>query len=202
MATHLAPTPRPSAREVEHSSRPFGSDHMSFLEKGETALLVINSDDEGYPFYHKSGDVLENVDMAYAAKVVRMTHGGMLRIAGLLGVRARGALVLGRGRTHTGPTEAAQALGTGAHRNPMEAPQKRPTAPQGAPRRGPAEASQMRLVRRRPCRGPRSSPTKHRRVIVVVGGGLWLLVGDGGDPKLVDQVCGTRWIGTMTNSEG
>jgi len=69
--------------KVEHSSRPFGSDHMSFLEKGETALLVINSDDEGYPFYHKSGDVLENVDMAYAAKVVRMTHGGMLRIAGL-----------------------------------------------------------------------------------------------------------------------
>jgi len=69
--------------QMEHSNKPFGSDHMSFLDKEEPALLLINSDDSNYPFYHQSGDVLANVDKQYAAKVVKMTHGAMLRIAGV-----------------------------------------------------------------------------------------------------------------------
>lgn len=71
------------AVKLIHNSAPFGSDHMSFLDKGMAAVLVINADDDKYPHYHSSTDTLENVNSEYAVNVSRMVFGGMLRLAGL-----------------------------------------------------------------------------------------------------------------------
>jgi len=68
--------------EVVHSSNPFGSDHMSFLEREMAAVLVINGDDEAYPNYHQSTDTIDNVNPEYAAKISRMVLGATMRIAG------------------------------------------------------------------------------------------------------------------------
>jgi hypothetical protein len=69
------------ALEVVHSSNPFGSDHMSFLERGMKAVLVINGDDEAYPNYHMSSDTIDNVNTEYAAKVSKMVMGAVMRLA-------------------------------------------------------------------------------------------------------------------------
>merc|ERR1740123_524815 len=69
---HLAASSRDhngDSLEVVHSSNPFGSDHMSFLERGMKAVLVINGDDEAYPNYHMSSDTIDNVNTEYAAKI-------------------------------------------------------------------------------------------------------------------------------------
>eukprot|EP00927_Polykrikos_kofoidii_P055636 TRINITY_DN49851_c0_g1_i1.p1 TRINITY_DN49851_c0_g1~~TRINITY_DN49851_c0_g1_i1.p1 ORF type:complete len:470 (+),score=83.52 TRINITY_DN49851_c0_g1_i1:81-1490(+) len=66
---------------VTHSGNPFGSDHMSFLEKNISAVLLINADDEAYPYYHKSEDTIENVDAKYAVLIARMNLGAALRMA-------------------------------------------------------------------------------------------------------------------------
>jgi len=73
------------ALNVVHNSHPFGSDHMSFLNINIPAVLVINGDDEAYPNYHQSTDVISetNINMDYAAKVSRMVFGGLVREAGL-----------------------------------------------------------------------------------------------------------------------
>mmetsp|Transcript_124074 Transcript_124074/g.333185 ORF Transcript_124074/g.333185 Transcript_124074/m.333185 type:complete len:466 (-) Transcript_124074:206-1603(-) len=70
------------ALEVVHSSHPFGSDHMSFLEQGMKAVLVINGDDEAYPNYHMSSDTIDNVNTEYAAKISKMVMGAVMRLAG------------------------------------------------------------------------------------------------------------------------
>ena len=70
------------ALRVVHSDYPFGSDHMSFLNRGMKAVLTINADDEGYPNYHKSSDTISNVTPEYAAQIAKMVFGGALRIAG------------------------------------------------------------------------------------------------------------------------
>jgi hypothetical protein len=70
------------ALEVVHSSNPFGSDHMSFLERGMKAVLVINGDDEAYPNYHMSTDTIDNVNTEYAAKITKMVMGAVMRHAG------------------------------------------------------------------------------------------------------------------------
>jgi Zn-dependent M28 family amino/carboxypeptidase len=67
--------------EVVHSNNPFGSDHMSFLERGMKAVLVINGDDEAYPNYHMSTDTIDNVNTEYAAKVTKMVMGAVMRLA-------------------------------------------------------------------------------------------------------------------------
>jgi len=69
------------ALEVVHSSNPFGSDHMSFLERGMKAVLVINGDDEAYPNYHMSSDTIDNVNFEYAAKISKMVMGAVMRLA-------------------------------------------------------------------------------------------------------------------------
>lgn len=70
--------------KVIHNSNPFGSDHMSWLDAGMPAVLVINGDDEAYPNYHKSSDTIDgNVNMDYGAKVSKMVLGGVIRIAGV-----------------------------------------------------------------------------------------------------------------------
>lgn len=70
------------ALAIVHNNAPFGSDHMSFLNRGMKAVLTINADDEGYPNYHKSSDTISNVTPEYAAQIAKMVFGGALRIAG------------------------------------------------------------------------------------------------------------------------
>jgi len=67
---------------LTHSSHPFGSDHMSFLDKGMQAVLSIHGDDEKYPHYHKSSDTIDNVDPALYTMIVKMNAGALLRLAG------------------------------------------------------------------------------------------------------------------------
>eukprot|EP00928_Gymnodinium_smaydae_P012449 TRINITY_DN14512_c0_g2_i1.p1 TRINITY_DN14512_c0_g2~~TRINITY_DN14512_c0_g2_i1.p1 ORF type:complete len:470 (+),score=106.08 TRINITY_DN14512_c0_g2_i1:108-1517(+) len=68
--------------EIIHSNNPFGSDHMSFLDRNIPAVLTINGDDEGYPSYHKSSDTIEKVTISYATKIVKMNAGAMVRMSG------------------------------------------------------------------------------------------------------------------------
>lgn len=67
--------------DVVHSGHPFGSDHMSFLEKQLPAVLLINADDEAYPNYHKSTDTIQNVDGELMSLVTRMNLGALMRMA-------------------------------------------------------------------------------------------------------------------------
>merc|ERR1712232_212013 len=53
---------------VVHSNAPFGSDHMSFLEREMPAVLTINGDDEAYPNYHQSTDEISNVNGTFVSK--------------------------------------------------------------------------------------------------------------------------------------
>uniref|UniRef100_A0A7S0FPU4 Peptidase M28 domain-containing protein n=1 Tax=Pyrodinium bahamense TaxID=73915 RepID=A0A7S0FPU4_9DINO len=69
--------------KVVHSNHPFGSDHMSFLNRNIPAVLTINGDDEAYPFYHTSKDEITSVDGGLVAKVAKMNLGGLLRLAGV-----------------------------------------------------------------------------------------------------------------------
>jgi len=73
---------------VTYSNHPFGSDHMSFLKNGMPAVLTINGDDEGYPYYHKSTDTINHVDKRLMYLIGRMNMGALLRVAGVRGVSA------------------------------------------------------------------------------------------------------------------
>lgn len=70
------------ALEVVHSSNPFGSDHMSFLDRSQPAVLTINGFDEDYPDYHKSSDRISNVSPTMLKLVSRMNLGGLMRLTG------------------------------------------------------------------------------------------------------------------------
>mmetsp|Transcript_10097 Transcript_10097/g.22350 ORF Transcript_10097/g.22350 Transcript_10097/m.22350 type:complete len:484 (-) Transcript_10097:185-1636(-) len=70
-----------SALKVVHNGSPFGSDHMSFLDIGVPAVLLINGDDEAYPNYHSSSDTIDNVNFDYAAKVAKVALGGLMRVS-------------------------------------------------------------------------------------------------------------------------
>eukprot|EP00933_Yihiella_yeosuensis_P023416 TRINITY_DN1823_c0_g2_i2.p1 TRINITY_DN1823_c0_g2~~TRINITY_DN1823_c0_g2_i2.p1 ORF type:complete len:480 (-),score=86.53 TRINITY_DN1823_c0_g2_i2:304-1743(-) len=83
---HLAQASRMyngDSMKVTHSNHPFGSDHMSFLSKKHQAVLSIHGDDEGYPHYHTSQDVIENVDPELYKKIIHMNAGGLLRLSGV-----------------------------------------------------------------------------------------------------------------------
>uniref|UniRef100_A0A7S2J6K6 Peptidase M28 domain-containing protein n=1 Tax=Alexandrium andersonii TaxID=327968 RepID=A0A7S2J6K6_9DINO len=68
---------------VVHSNNPFGSDHMSFLNRRIPAVLTINGDDEAYPCYHQSCDKIELVSGELVSKIAKMNMGALLRLAGL-----------------------------------------------------------------------------------------------------------------------
>jgi hypothetical protein len=70
------------ALEVVHNANPFGSDHMSFLERGMKSVLVINGDDEAYPNYHQSTDTIDNVNPEFAVNITKMVMGAVMRLAG------------------------------------------------------------------------------------------------------------------------
>mmetsp|Transcript_13854 Transcript_13854/g.25949 ORF Transcript_13854/g.25949 Transcript_13854/m.25949 type:complete len:472 (-) Transcript_13854:226-1641(-) len=69
--------------KVTHSNNPFGSDHMSFLQKGVQSVLSIHGDDEGYPHYHQSEDALDQVNPSLYAMITKMNAGALLRLAGV-----------------------------------------------------------------------------------------------------------------------
>mmetsp|Transcript_64822 Transcript_64822/g.122940 ORF Transcript_64822/g.122940 Transcript_64822/m.122940 type:complete len:458 (+) Transcript_64822:61-1434(+) len=69
--------------DVVHNSNPFGSDHMSFLERDMHAVLTINGDDEAYPNYHQSSDTIDNVNFELMAKIAKMNLGALIRMAGV-----------------------------------------------------------------------------------------------------------------------
>lgn len=68
---------------VVHSNNPFGSDHMSWLDRGMGAVLTINGDDEAYPAYHSSDDKISEVSGSLLEKVAKMNAGAILRMTGL-----------------------------------------------------------------------------------------------------------------------
>ena len=66
---------------------------------GHKSVLTIQGDDEAYPDYHKESDVIENVDLDYATKIIKMNMGGLLRMAGVRsGKTLRGSTLYYRGR--------------------------------------------------------------------------------------------------------
>eukprot|EP00419_Tripos_fusus_P009614 CAMPEP_0172669188 /NCGR_PEP_ID=MMETSP1074-20121228/9526_1 /TAXON_ID=2916 /ORGANISM="Ceratium fusus, Strain PA161109" /LENGTH=466 /DNA_ID=CAMNT_0013485933 /DNA_START=45 /DNA_END=1445 /DNA_ORIENTATION=+ len=75
---------------VVHSNNPFGSDHMSFLDRAFPAVLTINGDDEAYPNYHQSSDTIVNVNKTLMHLIGRMNMGALLRVAGVRGVQEDG----------------------------------------------------------------------------------------------------------------
>jgi Zn-dependent M28 family amino/carboxypeptidase len=66
--------------EVVHNAHPYGSDHMSWLNNGMEAVLSINGDDEGYPFYHRSDDTINNVSPKLLSSIGKMNYGGLMRM--------------------------------------------------------------------------------------------------------------------------
>lgn len=68
---------------IVHSSTPFGSDHMSFLDKKIPCTLAIHGDDEDYPFYHTSSDNISQISWPLITKIAKMNAGGLFRLAAL-----------------------------------------------------------------------------------------------------------------------
>ena len=58
------------------STAPYGSDHMSFLKRGEEqargVVLIINTDDRDYPHYHQSSDSIDHIDFGLMESMGRM----------------------------------------------------------------------------------------------------------------------------------
>eukprot|EP00440_Ansanella_granifera_P059002 gb/GFBE01063953.1/.p1 GENE.gb/GFBE01063953.1/~~gb/GFBE01063953.1/.p1 ORF type:complete len:483 (+),score=142.28 gb/GFBE01063953.1/:1-1449(+) len=71
------------ALQVTHSGHPFGSDHMSFLNKGYEAVLSIHGDDEAYPNYHTQQDDMDQVNPELYTMIVKMNAGALVRLAGV-----------------------------------------------------------------------------------------------------------------------
>ncbi|CAK9035482.1 Probable zinc metalloprotease PTRG_04772 [Durusdinium trenchii] len=68
---------------VTHSNNPFGSDHMSFLQKNMQSVLSIHGDDESYPHYHQASDDLDQVNPELYTLITKMNAGAALRLAGV-----------------------------------------------------------------------------------------------------------------------
>eukprot|EP00434_Breviolum_minutum_P027659 symbB.v1.2.024465.t1/scaffold2266.1/size83935/8 len=66
-----------------HSNNPFGSDHMSFLQKNIQSVLSIHGDDESYPHYHQSTDAIDQVNPELYTLITKMNAGAALRLTGV-----------------------------------------------------------------------------------------------------------------------
>lgn len=62
------------------SYNPFGSDHMPYLNKRLSALLIIENDWDDYRHYHKTTDTAEKIDVKFAAQVLRMTAAALAKL--------------------------------------------------------------------------------------------------------------------------
>lgn len=64
------------------SLNPFGSDHVPYLNRGMTALLVIENDWNQYPGYHRSSDLPANLDLGMGGETLKMNIAAMGLLAG------------------------------------------------------------------------------------------------------------------------
>jgi pimeloyl-ACP methyl ester carboxylesterase len=69
----------PGAGEVLPDTR--RSDHAPFWDNGYKAIMITDTTDFRNPHYHKPGDTLETLNLAFAAEVCRATGGLVLEIA-------------------------------------------------------------------------------------------------------------------------
>jgi len=73
--------------QLEHSSNPFGSDHMAFLGNNCpstlncSAVLTINTGDSDYKAYHTDGDTISMVNATLMYLTTRMNIGALARQA-------------------------------------------------------------------------------------------------------------------------
>jgi len=58
--------------QTVYSTNPFGSDHVPYLERGMPALLVIDNDWDIYPYYHRTTDTSNRLDLKIAMDILRM----------------------------------------------------------------------------------------------------------------------------------
>ncbi len=71
------------------------SDHASFWNRGYPAILIIEDYEDFNPYYHKTSDTLDKLNLPYAAKFTQATVATLAELAGIIppGVRI----------THPGP---------------------------------------------------------------------------------------------------
>ncbi|CAM2069547.1 Zn-dependent exopeptidase M28 [Sulfidibacter corallicola] len=65
------------------SFNPFGSDHMPYLNAGLPALLTIENDWDSYPGYHRTNDLIDNVDLDMGGETLKMNVAAMAEIIGI-----------------------------------------------------------------------------------------------------------------------
>jgi hypothetical protein len=56
---------------TERTYRPYGSDHMPFLNAKIPTLLLIQPDDEDDPLNHTAGDTPDRLNYGYMARILR-----------------------------------------------------------------------------------------------------------------------------------
>jgi Zn-dependent M28 family amino/carboxypeptidase len=66
-----------SAGRDETSFNYWGSDHVPFIDNDFLAALVIENDYEEYPDYHKSTDLMANLNVAMAKSIINMISGSL-----------------------------------------------------------------------------------------------------------------------------
>jgi hypothetical protein len=57
------------------------SDNKSFWDQGYSAILAIEDDDDFSPYYHKTGDTLDTLDLEYMTEFVRAGVGALAHLA-------------------------------------------------------------------------------------------------------------------------
>ncbi|MCB2153999.1 M20/M25/M40 family metallo-hydrolase [bacterium] len=71
------------------------SDHMSFLNRGLAAVLIIESEWGNYPYYHTSDDTMDKITPAVGSEVLRMTIAAALQLANPDPVGPSGMMIRG-----------------------------------------------------------------------------------------------------------
>lgn len=66
---------------TETSLRPFGSDHVPFLNENLPAFLVIENDWDAYPAYHRSSDVPANISNDMAGESMKLVAAWAYKMA-------------------------------------------------------------------------------------------------------------------------
>ncbi|MBI4752069.1 MAG: M20/M25/M40 family metallo-hydrolase [Acidobacteria bacterium] len=66
---------------TETSLRPFGSDHVPFLNEDLPAFLVIENDWDAYPAYHRSSDVPANISNDMAGESMKLVAAWAYKMA-------------------------------------------------------------------------------------------------------------------------
>lgn len=61
---------------------PFGSDHMSYLDAGLPALLVIENDWDEYPYYHSTQDLPQWLSLEMGREILRMNAAALAQFSG------------------------------------------------------------------------------------------------------------------------